>query len=83
MPIERIIVLEDDLIVRRNLEQDLRQRRYEVATAGTLASAQGLLAKETFDLIFVDVRLPDEESTPVGITAVAQARLATFVARSP
>ena len=31
MPIEKIIVLEDDLIVRRNLEQQLRQQRYDVA----------------------------------------------------
>ena len=31
MPIDKIIVVEDDLIVRRNLEQQLRQQRYEVA----------------------------------------------------
>ncbi len=63
MPIEKIVVLEDDLIVRKNLEQQLRQRRYDVATAGTLAAAQELLAKDSFDLIFVDVRLPDGEGT--------------------
>ena len=33
MPIEKIIVLEDDLIVRKNLEQQLRQRRYGVASS--------------------------------------------------
>ena len=59
MPIEKIVVLEDDLVVRKNLELQLRQRRYDVATAGTLAGAEELLAKDTFDLIFVDVRLPD------------------------
>jgi DNA-binding NtrC family response regulator len=63
MPIERIIVLEDDLIVRKNLEQQLRQRRYEVAAVANLAAAYELLAKDTFDLIFVDVRLPDGEGT--------------------
>ncbi|MEK7677061.1 MAG: sigma-54 dependent transcriptional regulator, partial [Verrucomicrobiota bacterium] len=63
MPIEKIIVLEDDLIVRKNLEQQLRQRRYDVAAAPTLAAAQELLGKDTFDLIFVDVRLPDGEGT--------------------
>ena len=62
MPIEKIIVLEDDLIVRKNLEQQLRQRRYDVAAAH-LAAAQELLGKDTFDLIFVDVRLPDGEGT--------------------
>jgi len=63
MPIEKIIVLEDDLIIRKNLEQQLRQRRYEVASAGTIAAAQELLARDTFDLIFLDVRLPDGEGT--------------------
>lgn len=59
MPIEKILVLEDDLIQRKNLELQLRQRRYEVASAGTLAGAHELLGRETFDLILVDVNLPD------------------------
>ncbi|MBE0539880.1 MAG: sigma-54-dependent Fis family transcriptional regulator [Verrucomicrobia bacterium] len=63
MPIEKIIVLEDDLIVRKNLEQQLRNRRFDVAAAGDIASAQELLAKDNFDLMFVDVRLPDGEGT--------------------
>src|SRR5271170_5030255 len=63
MPIEKIIVLEDDVIVRKNLEQQLRQRRYDVAATGTIAGAHELMAKDTFDLIFVDVRLPDGEGT--------------------
>ncbi len=63
MPIEKIIVLEDDLIVRRNLEQLLRQQRYDVAAAETIAGARELLARDTFDLIFLDVRLPDGEGT--------------------
>src|SRR3984893_16676161 len=63
MPIEKIIVLEDDLIVRKSLEHQLRQRRYDVAAIGTIAAAQELLSKDTFDLIFVDVRLPDGEGT--------------------
>src|SRR5277367_5045369 len=63
MPIEKIIVLEDDMIVRKNLEQLLRQQRYEVASTGTISGAHELLAKDTFDLIFLDVRLPDGEGT--------------------
>src|SRR5580704_2576316 len=63
MPIEKIIVLEDDLIVRRNLEEKLRQQRYDVASVGTIAAARELMAKDTFDLIFLDVRLPDGEGT--------------------
>ena len=63
MPIEKIIVLEDDLIIRKHLEQQLRQRRYDVASVSTLAAAQEYLGKDSFDLIFVDVRLPDGEGT--------------------
>ncbi len=63
MPIEKIIVLEDDLIVRRNLEQLLRQQRYDVAAVETIAAAREVLAKDTFDLMFLDLRLPDGEGT--------------------
>jgi DNA-binding NtrC family response regulator len=63
MPIDKIIVVEDDLIVRRNLEQQLRQQRYEVAVSGTLAGVRELMERDTFDLVFLDVRLPDGEGT--------------------
>lgn len=51
------------MIVRKNLEQMLRQRHYDVAGATTIAQAQEYLSKDTFDLMFVDVRLPDGEGT--------------------
>lgn len=63
MPIEKIIVLEDDVVVRKSLEQLLRYRRYDVASATTIAQAQELLAKDNFDLMIVDVRLPDGDGT--------------------
>src|SRR5437763_17147833 len=63
MPIEKIIVLEDDLVVRKNLEQQLRYKRYDVASANTLTAAQELLNKDNFALMIVDVRLPDGEGT--------------------
>ncbi len=63
MPIEKIIVLEDDLIVRKSLEQQLRYRRYDVASASNIADAQELLSKDNFDLMIVDVKLPDGDGT--------------------
>jgi DNA-binding NtrC family response regulator len=63
MPIEKIIVIEDDLIVRKNLEQQLRNRRYDVAAVETLSAANDYLAKDNWDLMLVDVRLPDGEGT--------------------
>ena len=63
MPIERILVLEDDVIVRKNLEQQLRQRKLDVVAVSSLAAAQVQLDRDSFDLVFVDVRLPDGEGT--------------------
>ncbi|MFO1486977.1 MAG: sigma-54 dependent transcriptional regulator [Verrucomicrobiota bacterium] len=63
MPIEKVIVLEDDKIVRNNLEQCLRRKRYDVAAVSTIADAQEYLDKDTFDVIFLDVRLPDGDGT--------------------
>jgi DNA-binding NtrC family response regulator len=73
MPIEKIIVLEDDLIVRRNLEQLLRQQRYDVAATDTIAGARELMAKDSFDLLFLDLRLPDGEGTDLLRELQAQA----------
>jgi len=63
MPIEKIIVVEDDQILRRSLETQFRQRRYDVLAVSTLGEAREGLAKDTFDLVFLDVRLPDGEGT--------------------
>jgi len=63
MPIEKIIVVEDDQIIRRSLESLLRQRRCDVLAVSTLAAAKEALTKDTFDLVFLDVRLPDGEGT--------------------
>jgi DNA-binding NtrC family response regulator len=61
MSIEKIIVLEDDAIVRANLENFLRRQRFDVASAPTLAAARDFLNRDNFDLIFMDMRLPDGE----------------------
>ncbi len=63
MSIEKAIVVEDDPIIRKNLEDCLRRRRYDVASVGTIASAQEYLGKDNFDLVFLDVRLPDGDGT--------------------
>ena len=63
MRFEKVLVLEDDLIVRKGLEQQLRQRRYEVVAVDTLAAAHDALGRDAFDLAIVDVRLPDGEGT--------------------
>ena len=59
MSIEKIIVLEDDAIVRNSLENFLRRQRFDVASASTLAAARDYLSGDNFDLIFMDRHLPD------------------------
>lgn len=63
MPIEKVIVVEDDLVVRRSLEHCLRARRYDVTAVANLAGAEEQLAKDNFDMVFLDVRLPDGDGT--------------------
>ena len=63
MPIEKIIILEDNDLIRRSLEAQLHRRRYDVVGVSTLSAAQEYLAKDNWDLMFVDVRLPDGEGT--------------------
>ena len=63
MPIDKIVVVEDDQIVRKNLEQQLRNRRYDVASVETIAEASDVLSRDSFDLLFLDVRLPDGQGT--------------------
>ncbi|HEX7652366.1 MAG TPA: sigma-54 dependent transcriptional regulator [Verrucomicrobiae bacterium] len=62
MSIEKIIVLEDDAIVRANLETFLRRQKFDVASAATINAARDHLSRDNFDLIFMDMRLPDGES---------------------
>ncbi len=59
MGFEKIIVLDDELIIRKSMEEQLRRKRYSVVCASTLAEAENHLRKESYDLIFADVRLPD------------------------
>lgn len=63
MPIEKVLLLEDDLPLRKSLEHQLRESGYDVASAGTLAAARDQLAQDTFDVVIADVRLPDGEGT--------------------
>lgn len=63
MPIERVMLLEDDEILRRELEGQLRQGGYDVSIASTLSEARGQILKESYDLVIADVRLPDGDGS--------------------
>ncbi|MBV8329466.1 MAG: sigma-54-dependent Fis family transcriptional regulator [Verrucomicrobia bacterium] len=63
MAIEKVIVIDDEPIIRRSLELQLRGKRLSVALCSTIAEAEKLIARDSFDLMFVDVRLPDGDGT--------------------
>ncbi|MEN9470065.1 MAG: hypothetical protein RL630_1798, partial [Verrucomicrobiota bacterium] len=59
MALDRILVVDDTPIIRKSLEERLRGKRLSVSTAGSIAEAEKRLASNTFDLIFLDMELPD------------------------
>lgn len=63
MAIEKVLVVDDEPIIRKSFEELLRGKRYGVTAVGTLHSAEKLLKRDPFDLIFLDLRLPDGEGT--------------------
>ena len=63
MAIEKILVVDDEPMIRKSFEELLRPKRYGIATVGTLHDAEKLLKRDSFDLVFLDVRLPDGEGT--------------------
>lgn len=64
MAVDKILVIDDEPFIRRTFEEVLRGKRYGVSSAGTLAEAERLLKRDQFDVVFLDVRLPDGEGTP-------------------
>jgi DNA-binding NtrC family response regulator len=59
MSLERVLVVDDEPPVQRAMEDLLKRRRITVTLANSLAAAEAALARETFDLVMLDVRLPD------------------------
>jgi two-component system, NtrC family, response regulator AtoC len=59
MSLERILVLDDEPLIQKILADLFTRKKYTVSVAGTIAQAEALLARDTFDLIMLDVRLPD------------------------
>ena len=63
MQLDKILIVDDELVIRKALEEQLRSNRYTVASVSSLADAENMLNKDNFDLVFLDVRLPDGDGT--------------------
>jgi len=59
MTARRILIIDDTSVVCRALEARLRSKRHSVVTCASLEEAEKKLATNVFDLIFLDVELPD------------------------
>lgn len=57
--IRRVLIVDDNAPVARLLARLVREEGLEVDTAGTGGEALGLMAARAFDVLVVDVRLPD------------------------
>src|ERR1043165_8051314 len=57
----RILVVDDENTITCALELLLCEHDYDVNTASTAAEAEALLARRWFDLVFLDLRLPDSD----------------------
>jgi DNA-binding response OmpR family regulator len=55
----RILLVEDDESLRLTLADELRDTGYSVATAMSVAQAESLLSSASFDVVILDVMLPD------------------------
>jgi DNA-binding NtrC family response regulator len=59
----RILVIDDDENIRKVLEVILRDQGYGVDTASTGSEAVKKTQKNHYDLMLIDIRLPDMEGT--------------------
>jgi len=57
--VSRVLIVEDDPVIRFSLAQNLADAGYEVETAEGLADARSLLGAESFEAALVDIRLKD------------------------
>jgi two-component system response regulator AtoC len=65
MPKPKILIIDDERLVRWSLAQKLSRWGYEVSECGTGADGQRALAVEGPDLLLLDVKLPDAKGTDV------------------
>lgn len=57
--IPRVLIVEDDPVVAKVVEQSIKRLPAVVRTTGTLAEARAAYAEETPNLVLLDINLPD------------------------
>lgn len=59
MGIEKILVVDDEILIRNFLAETLQRRKLKVTTAENGNKALALLKNQSFDLILTDMKMPD------------------------
>jgi DNA-binding NtrC family response regulator len=62
---QRILIIEDEKVIRSALRRLLERNNYQVAEAGTIPEAEEQFELASFDLIISDLRLPGPPGTEV------------------
>ena len=56
--LRRVLLVEDEILIRMDLAESLREKGWEVIEAGTAADALDLLRTTFFDVVVTDVHMP-------------------------
>lgn len=59
MSIEKILIVDDEMIVRNFLAETLRRKNLDVTTAENGQKAISILKDQSFDLVITDMKMPD------------------------
>src|SRR3989338_1877524 len=59
MYIEKVLVVDDELMMRQFISETIIRKNIEVVTAENGQKALAALKNQTFDLIFTDMKMPD------------------------
>ncbi|MBE3560328.1 MAG: response regulator [Ktedonobacteraceae bacterium] len=74
-----ILLVEDDAVLCSVIERNLQARGHRVCVAADVQQALEQLRAQTFDLVFLDINLPDETGWDVLRTAHAEGRLTSRI----
>lgn len=58
MAIQKILIVDDEMLMRSFLQETFKRKNYEIYTAENGGVAFDLLSKEDFDLVITDIKMP-------------------------
>jgi DNA-binding response OmpR family regulator len=80
--VKKILIVDDEVNIRRLYEAELAGEGYEVLKAADAAEAIRLFRSESPDLVVLDIRLPDRDGLDVLTQMISERRQAHIVLNS-